>query len=457
LDAASYLGQAIRASEFEVFLKNKGSNSQVYDYLVEKLTNRYFQTYQMALDFARRVERCYQFELGEKSSQFISASAAYWDSQRGGFLAGTHLHFSLKQMEQSYLEKNRRDPEMTKHVSLAQIAPLALLDLQRTGKCGFEIPEVLFDLDFAGQYFRRIKSVSITIPCVTGPYTSVCGRLTLASSKIRTVGDTQGDYKENAPWSDPRFSYFFPGQTSIATSHCRNDSGMFELNFRDERYLPFEGAGVISTWSLELPMKFRNFDYHSISDVIVHINYTAREGSSELKDAAEGQVANELSALAESSAGLFTRVFRVRTDFASEWARFAAGTENVLPLPLTDDIQPFVGRTSSPPSMMEIRLWAIFGAAPDQSLLVAASDVETDPEYLSFSPITGADGLGTSIYEAVIKGAIQPDGGSAGGTAGVPAWAMELPALKRYTLSLGVSEEDKGKLKDILVICRFGN
>jgi hypothetical protein len=27
---------------------------------------------------------------------------------------------------------------------------------------------------------------------------------------------------------------------------------MFELNFRDERYLPFEGAGAISTWQLEL-------------------------------------------------------------------------------------------------------------------------------------------------------------------------------------------------------------
>jgi hypothetical protein len=33
---------------------------------------------------------------------------------------------------------------------------------------------------------------------------------------------------------------------SIATSHAQNDSGMFELNFRDERYLPFEGAGAIS-------------------------------------------------------------------------------------------------------------------------------------------------------------------------------------------------------------------
>jgi hypothetical protein len=29
---------------------------------------------------------------------------------------------------------------------------------------------------------------------------------------------------------------------SIATSNAQNDDGMFELNFRDERYLPFEGA-----------------------------------------------------------------------------------------------------------------------------------------------------------------------------------------------------------------------
>jgi len=28
--------------------------------------------------------------------------------------------------------------------------------------------------------------------------------------------------------------------------------GMPKLNFRDERYLPFEGAGAISTWQLEL-------------------------------------------------------------------------------------------------------------------------------------------------------------------------------------------------------------
>jgi hypothetical protein len=34
------------------------------------------------------------------------------------------------------------------------------------------------------------------------------------------------------------------------------DAGMFELNFRDERYLPFEGAGAISEWRLEFLQRF---------------------------------------------------------------------------------------------------------------------------------------------------------------------------------------------------------
>ena len=30
-------------------------------------------------------------------------------------------------------------------------------------------------------------------------------------------------------------------------------AGMFETNLRDERFLPFEGAGAISSWTLTLP------------------------------------------------------------------------------------------------------------------------------------------------------------------------------------------------------------
>lgn len=64
---------------------------------------------------------------------------------------------------------------------------------------------------------------------------------------------------------------------TIATSHAQNDAGVFELNFRDERYLPFEGAGAVnSKWSLDLPREFRMFDYGSLSDVIINLSYVAR-------------------------------------------------------------------------------------------------------------------------------------------------------------------------------------
>jgi len=73
-------------------------------------------------------------------------------------------------------------------------------------------------------------------------------------------------------------------------SNAQNDSGMFELNFRDERYLPFEGAGVISRWRIELPQTFRQFSYDTISDVVLHIKYTARDGGVPLREAAIGNL-----------------------------------------------------------------------------------------------------------------------------------------------------------------------
>jgi hypothetical protein len=63
---------------------------------------------------------------------------------------------------------------------------------------------------------------------------------------------------------------------SIVTSGGSNDSVMFEPNLRDERFLPFEGAGAESTWKLELPADFRQFDYYTISDAILHLRYTGR-------------------------------------------------------------------------------------------------------------------------------------------------------------------------------------
>ena len=60
---------------------------------------------------------------------------------------------------------------------------------------------------------------------------------------------------------------------------------MFELSFRDERYLPFESRGA-SRWRIELPHENNFFDIDTVTDVVLHLNYTAREGGDVLRKVA---------------------------------------------------------------------------------------------------------------------------------------------------------------------------
>ena len=77
-----------------------------------------------------------------------------------------------------------------------------------------------------------------------------------------------------------RFTVYPSAAQTIVTSSAQNDSGMFDApNLRDDRYLPFEGAGVIGRWHLELLGSPRQFDYDTIADLILTIRYTARAGA----------------------------------------------------------------------------------------------------------------------------------------------------------------------------------
>jgi len=99
---------------------------------------------------------------------------------------------------------------------------------------------------------------------------------------------------------------------AIATSSGQNDSGMFELNFRDERYLPFEGHGAIGRWLIELPLDTNHFDMETLSDVVLHLNYTSRGGDRNLRKAA-----NECAQRNLPDAGV--RFFDVKREFPEAW------------------------------------------------------------------------------------------------------------------------------------------
>ncbi len=212
------------------------------------------------------------------------------------------------------------------------------MKLRETGRCFINLPEEIFDLDYPGHYFRRIKSVSITLPCVVGPYTTISCTLRLLKNSIR-INTANGDngYAHNTdgdslPTDDVRFVENNIPVKAIAASNAQNDSGVFELNFRDERYLPFEGAGAISQWSLELfydnspdfGKALRQLDYNTITDAILHIKYMAREDAGPFKT---GAVAHLREYFGQDGATPSLRMFNLREEFPSQWHRFLHPTK----------------------------------------------------------------------------------------------------------------------------------
>ncbi len=240
-------------------------------------------------------------------------------------------------------------------------------------------------MDCPGHYMRRISSVAVTIPCVVGPYTSVSCTVRLLSHAIRTTprASSKADYpKQDASDSgdDDRFTVLRVPITATALSTAQGDTGRHEIALTD-RYRPFEGAGVVSTWRFELPAKFRAFDYRSIADVVMQVRYTSLDGGDRLRELAEGAVMDYVArqeADAGQEEGLFM-FFDLRADFASEWFASSSASSSTgasggveqreLRLDKLSTRLPVFTRGTPPQKILALSV-AVLGAAP-----LAAGDV----------------------------------------------------------------------------------
>jgi hypothetical protein len=306
----------------DTFLRSKFTSQQLYQWMVGKLSAVYFQTYNLALQYAKAAQRSMQFELGLPESEVQYIGGGYWDSLKKGLLSGEQLQLDLDRLEKAHLEANQRCLEITRHISLSQVDPLALLHLKEKGSCELDLTEALFDSDFPGHYCRQIKSVSISLPAVLGPYESVNATLTqlahrtlLSPNKAALKQLLQGPAPGGAPEIDPKVlrADWRPNQ-QIALSRGVNDSGLFQLNFQDERYLPFEGTGAVSTWRLEIGGVDGRRHRDTLTDVIITLQYTARSGG----DAFAETVKKEVGKQARDRAWLLNLAY----DFPTEWQAF---------------------------------------------------------------------------------------------------------------------------------------
>ena len=336
------------------FLTSKFTNQALYDWMVSQLADTYFQSYKLAYRLCKQVEKCYQFELGIQDSSFIQFG--YWDSLHKGLLAGETLNHDLRRMQSSYLDQNKRRFEMSRYVSLGVLDPAALQRLLVTGACDFDLPESLFDNDYPGHYNRHLLRVSVTVVYPNpGKFDNVKATLTLVNNKVRVSTDLGPGYPETPVGADPRFQYSYAVvPQKIVLGNAQDDPGLFltaiNNNISDQRYLPFENAGAISSWHLEMPEANNEIDLSTVGDVVLHLFYTSVDGGGALQAAAQ---ANNLANL--PSAGV--KVFSAQNDFAAPPASVAN------PYPVT----PWQAFVAAPP------------AATDQTLVLSISPSKFPP------------------------------------------------------------------------------
>ncbi|WP_228939598.1 Tc toxin subunit A-related protein [Photorhabdus thracensis] len=271
------------------FLQRKFSNQALFNWLRGRLAAIYFQFYDLAVSRCLMAEMAYRWETNETNTSFIKPGA--WQGTHAGLLAGETLMLNLAQMEDAHLRQDQRVLEVERTISLAEIyAKLPQdkftltqeieklvskgsgsagkgnnkLEFGANTKTSLEASISLADLQICKDYpedsgvgnVRRIKQISVTLPALLGPYQDVQAVLSCKEAGLAK------------------------GCEALAVSHGMNDSGQFQLDFNDGKFLPFEGIDVDQgTLTLSFPNATgkQKTMLESLSDIILHIRYTIRQ------------------------------------------------------------------------------------------------------------------------------------------------------------------------------------
>ncbi|WP_118985516.1 neuraminidase-like domain-containing protein [Photorhabdus sp. CRCIA-P01] len=279
------------------FLQHKFSNQALYNWLRGRLSAIYFQFYDLAVARCLMAEMAYRWEAKDADARFIKPGA--WQGTHAGLLAGETLMLNLAQMEDAHLKQEQRVLEVERTVSLAEVyaklpqdkfiltQEIEKLVSKGSGSVGKDSNKLAFSTDtntsleasislsalnISSDYpdsigkTRRIKQISVTLPALLGPYQDV--------QAILSYDDKTGLAK---------------GCETLAVSHGMNDSGQFQLDFNDGKFLPFEGIDVNKgTLTLSFPNATHKPNepkkpgkqqamLESLNDIILHIRYTIRQ------------------------------------------------------------------------------------------------------------------------------------------------------------------------------------
>lgn len=269
--------QLSHAREELRFLQDKTTNLALYDWMVRVLSRDYRSLMQIAACVARMAQRALEFERQEtvrivtgdywNIAQGALASSALTDEQRSlGLLGAERLLTDLTKLDAFKLATEKRRLQISKTFSLARMMPTEMVEFRDSGRITFNTLLDWFDDGFQGHYLRLIKSVRVSILALVPPLDGI-------HAMLHNTGESSVVVLEDGTFSVKRAARNF-GE-SIALDSAFNESGLFVLNYEDPMLLPFEGLGVQTQWTLELPRGNNRFNFDSIADVFLTIEYTA--------------------------------------------------------------------------------------------------------------------------------------------------------------------------------------
>ena len=293
------------------FMANKFTSADLYQFMATVLERVYAYFLQQATAVAKLAQTQLAFERQATPPSFIQAD--YWevasaDGQHGaadgqapdrrGLTGSARLLQDLTRLDQYAFETDRRKLQLTKTISLAQLAPIELQRFRETGVLIFGTPLKMFDAELPGHYLRLVRRVRTSVVALIPPTQGIRATLsTVGTSRVVAAGP---------PFQPTIVNH---GPESVALCSPREATGLFELDVQPEMRLPFEGIGVDTIWRLELPKAANAFDYRTIADVLLTIEYTALD-SPEYRE----QVIRTL----DTSVGA-DRGFSLRDQFPDQW------------------------------------------------------------------------------------------------------------------------------------------
>jgi hypothetical protein len=231
---------------------------------------------------AKMAEKCYHFEIGDvemgNAKSFIGNS--YWDGAYSGLLSADRLIADLHAMEVAYLENDKNELEITRDIYFDEITDkqqnknyLSILQNDYKTKIIEDFPFTIYEdsFDKFDHYFKRIRNVQLKVilnepkqddvALNQKPKRRINIELSLTENKLYL---NKSDAIQNRV-----------GVQTIATSIAHQDANQFFFDFKNEKYRPFEGAGLDSSWKLTIP----EITGDEVSNVIMTVSYTARKGA----------------------------------------------------------------------------------------------------------------------------------------------------------------------------------